>query len=259
MKLVLLIAAHIFVSSSYALADSPAFYKARPITTSQEEKYRYEAIPQNGNGKVDEQKEIIEMKYILSDNRISLESKIKYPGGHEITRIYMEPDGAFISGTKEIVKYSERHVQRDKISRDQSDERKVYSERHRGEKRIIKEFIVPKGKTLAVDASLLVLLRSFPFDQSKERDIFMIDFSQYSISVAVSQSAVENIRVPAGEFECYRMEVVVKLFIFRPKIIYWITKAKPHFLVKHEGKKSPFSPSYITYLTSINSLAMPQR
>jgi hypothetical protein len=56
--------------------------------------------------------------------------------------------------------------------------------------------------------------------------------------------------VPAGEFECYRIEMVVDLPIFHPKVINWISTQKPNFLVKYQGKKGPFTPSYITSLVS---------
>jgi len=102
----------------------------------------------------------------------------------------------------------------------------------------------------AVDGSLLVLLRSFPFNQGKEWNVFMVDFSGYAIKVAVRQAGMEKIAVPAGEFECYRIEVVVDIPIFHPKVTYWLSARKPNFLVKHQGKKGPFTPSYITSLVS---------
>jgi hypothetical protein len=101
---------------------------------------------------------------------------------------------------------------------------------------------------MAVDASLLGMLRSFPFEKNKAWDLFMIDFSQRSIRVTVRQSAIDTIEVPAGKFECYRMEVTINLFLFHPKITYWISKQEPHFLVKHHGKRGPFTPTYDTAL-----------
>ncbi len=102
----------------------------------------------------------------------------------------------------------------------------------------------------AVDGSLLVLLRSFPFSQGKEWNVFMVDFSGYAITVTIRQAGIEKVAVPAGEFECYRIEVVVDIPIFHPKVTYWLSARKPNFLVKHQGKKGPFTPSYITSLVS---------
>jgi len=44
--------------------------------------------------------------------------------------------------------------------------------------------------------------------------------------------------------------MVVDLPIFHPKVINWISTQKPNFLVKYQGKKGPFTPSYITSLVS---------
>jgi hypothetical protein len=128
----------------------------------------------------------------------------------------------------------------------------VYAKRRSGRGHKTREFDLPENKILAVDGSLLLLLRSFLFDQNREWKLFLIDFSQHSVSGTVRQAGVEIIRVKAGEFECYRMEVVIHAFVFRPKITYWITKMEPHFLVKHRGKIGPFTKTYITQLVSID-------
>jgi hypothetical protein len=96
----------------------------------------------------------------------------------------------------------------------------------------------------------LCRVRSFPFDKPREWRVFMVDFSNNKVTVTVRQTGVEKVTVPAGEFECNRIEVVVELFIIRPKITYWISRESPHFLVKHQGKKGPFTPTYVTDLVS---------
>ncbi|HET6461422.1 MAG TPA: hypothetical protein VFG29_11640 [Syntrophales bacterium] len=55
----------------------------------------------------------------------------------------------------------------------------------------------------------------------------------------------------AGTFDCYKMEVTVEIPIFRPHIIYWVTKKEPHFLVKSVGRRGPFTRYYATFLLSI--------
>jgi len=72
---------------------------------------------------------------------------------------------------------------------------------------------IPKGRTLAVEGSLLVLLRFFPYDSATRWDLFMIDFSGESVTASARQAGIERITVPAGEFPCYRMEVVIHTFI----------------------------------------------
>ena len=114
----------------------------------------------------------------------------------------------------------------------------------------MKEVHPPPDKELAVDGSLLALLRFFSFNAGRARNFFMLDFSGYSITVTVHQEAIEKISVPAGEFECYRLVAVVNIPVLKPKITYWLGTQKPHFLVKHEGKRGPFTPSYSTVLVS---------
>ena len=76
----------------------------------------------------------------------------------------------------------------------------------------------------------------------------MIDFSGRSVTATARQAGIERITVPAGEFSCYRMEILIHAFILSPTIVCWVTTEKPHFVVKNEGKRSLFGPKYITTL-----------
>lgn len=76
---------------------------------------------------------------------------------------------------------------------------------------------------------------------------FEEDSSAY-VSTIVSVKSYERITVPAGEFSCYRMEVLVHTFILSPTIVCWVTTEKPHFVVRSEGKRGIFTPKYITTL-----------
>ena len=90
-----------------------------------------------------------------------------------------------------------------------------------------------------------------PFEQGKEWNIFMVDFSTVTFTVTIHQAAKELVVVPAGAFDCYKMEAVVDIPVLHPTITYWITVAEPHFLVKHEGKRGPFTPEYTTSLIAV--------
>lgn len=210
------------------------------------EEYTYEAIPTKDKG--EDRKEFIEMRLIHSDQQIICNLNRRSSEAQEIIKIETSTDGKFRSATKDMIDNFGKYIHIAGIFRD---EEKVYVRQFSNGSPKTKEYSIPRGKPLAVDASLLLLMRVFPFDKNIEWDVFMVDFSQYSISVRVVQADIENIVVPAGEFECYRMEVIVKFFIFRAKIIYWITKKKPHFLVKHIGKRGPFTTSYTTSLVSV--------
>jgi hypothetical protein len=76
----------------------------------------------------------------------------------------------------------------------------------------------------------------------------MIDFSGRSVNATARQAGIERITVPAGEFLCYRIEVLVHTFILKPTIVCWVTIEKPHFVVKNEGKRGILTPKYITTL-----------
>jgi hypothetical protein len=208
------------------------------------EKYTYEAAPK---GKERTKTEIIEMEFIHSSEQTTCNQRILRPDGQEVIKIEMLPDGSFFSGTKYFMNELGKTIRTVRIVRENG---MVSVERHSEEKKEKKNIKLPSDKVLAIDASLLVLMRNFPFDQGSQWDVFMVDFSRQSVSVSVRQAGVEKVLVPSGEFECYRMEVTVKVFIFRPKIIFWITKTSPHFLVKHTGKRGPFTPEYITSLVS---------
>jgi len=78
----------------------------------------------------------------------------------------------------------------------------------------------------------------------------MIDFSGKAVAATARQTGIEPITVPAGEFSCYRMEVLIDTFILSPTIVCWVTTEKPHFVVKSEGKRGIFTPKYITALSS---------
>jgi hypothetical protein len=120
-----------------------------------------------------------------------------------------------------------------------------------GNGRKIRKLKIPENIPLAVDASLLYLLRSFPFDTEAQWRVFMVDFSGHSIRITARHTGTEMVIVPAGDFDCYRIEVTVNLPIFQPKILIWLTKSEPHFLVKHSGKRGPFTPKYETTLKTI--------
>jgi len=215
-----------------------------PTEELPKEKYTYEAAPK---GKKEAKNEIIEMEFFHSSEKTTCNQRILRSDGQEVIKIDMLPDGSFLQGTKYFMNENGKTIRTVRIVREKE---KVSVERHFEQKTEGKDIKLPSDKALAVDASLLVLMRNFPFDQGSQWDVFMVDFSRQSVSVSIRQAGVEKVILPSGEFECYRMEVVVKVFIFRPKIIFWITKTPPHFLVKHKGKRGPFTPEYITSLVS---------
>lgn len=211
------------------------------------EKYRYEAVPEGNQGA--SRKKSIEMDISRVDSQTTFTMKSVSAKEVEFIRLELDADHDFVSGVRNINHPSGKPKSEGSIWRKQQT---VYVKRVSGKKQKIREYDLPEDKPLVVDGSLLLLLRSFPFDQNREWKLFMVDFSQNSVSGVVRQAGVETIRVKAGEFECYRMELIVNAFIFRPKITYWISQMEPHFLVKHLGKIGPLTRTYNTQLVSID-------
>ncbi|MDH3197895.1 MAG: DUF3108 domain-containing protein [Candidatus Krumholzibacteria bacterium] len=131
--------------------------------------------------------------------------------------------------------------------------RLVVERRTGGEVRV-KAIDLPAGKPVAVDASALLFFRQLPLESPEKHEVFMVDFSQHTVNVDVRSRGLETVVVPAGTFGCYHLEVTVKVFVFRPKIHFWVTAEPPHFLVRHQGKRGPFTASFTTELTEIGGI-----
>jgi hypothetical protein len=206
------------------------------------EKYLYEAVPVTGEtGK----KETVEIEIRHSEKNIHYHAKILSLISHEEIRIETDKEGKFISGTRQVLSYDQGLRTEEKIWRDKD---KVFIEGDSAGK--LKTFTPVEDTGFAVDGSLLLLLRLFPFEKGEIWKVFMVDFSGNAITVEVHLAGREIITVPAGTFECYRMEVIVGIPLLRPRILYWLTKDEPHFLVKNVGKRGPFTDTYVTTLIS---------
>ena len=209
------------------------------------EKYYYEATSVKHQTP---QKNFVEMEFTLGEAGIEYHSRSISSGSSEEIFIQMDKEARFVSGIRRTRRSPDKAVHQDKIWRDRD---KVVVERHSEGGRKRRDLRLPPDEGLAVDGSLLALLRLFPFDEGRKWNLFMVDFSGYSITVSVFQDGRERIAVPAGEFECYRMVTVVNIPVFKPKITFWISTQKPHFMVKHRGRSGPFTPFYTTSLMAI--------
>ena len=206
--------------------------------------YEYEAFPVGRRGGAGE---LIEMRFEHSDGKISHASDIKHNDSREVISISAGEDGHFFSGTREVFDDSGRRRRKDSISRGNGG---VYIRHDFNAGSRTVERSIRADRVLAVDVSLLILLRSFNFDEPEKLDVFMVDFSGRSVFASVSLEDVEDVEVPAGKFRCYRMEVAVGLPVIRPRVTFWISVEKPHFMVKHSGRRGPFTPVYETLLLS---------
>jgi hypothetical protein len=92
---------------------------------------------------------------------------------------------------------------------------------------------------IAVDG-IAAVLRAFPFER-REFSTHLLSNEPRLYDVSFENRGRERVRVPAGEFECYRIEVdahlgalnIVKPFL--AKTTFWMTVEPPHFWVRYQG------------------------
>jgi len=201
------------------------------------ETYRYEAMPEGRQN----EKEETRLTFSFKEDSAEYTSTIVSAKSDERITLNMTKEGQLISGARSLLR-SPGGPTEEKIWRDED---KAYVEQA-GKK--VATLDIPEGSTLAVEGSLLVLLRFFPYGGATRRELFMIDFSGRSVKATARQAGTEIVTVPAGEFSCYRVEVLVHAFILSPTIVCWVTAEEPHIVVKSMGKRSLFGPVYITTL-----------
>lgn len=213
------------------------------------ELYRYTSF--QGAKLDDRAKETIFMTYDSANGRVMIFSKTLGKDSLQTVVITLTPQGTVVSATLESKTSPGGEIIQQ--SRIRKENRTVYVDVTHGQKKNIRRIGVPEGQEVAVDASLLYLMRQFPFDAGTGRRVFMVDFSGQFVTVSVSNKGTELVTVPAGEFPCYRMEALISLAFLKATITYWLTKSPPHFLVKHRGKKGPFTKTFTTVLDSIDA------
>ena len=230
------------------LLFNPASIVIGAELNSKTETYEYIAVPLKSGG--ESEKENISSRFYRNDSGLNYTSEVLSSEGREVIRIKMLKDGRFISAEKDVLNSSGVPEQKSSIL---TKEGSVYIKNINKNKEALKTDVLPKDRPFAVDGSLLVMMRLFPFGENKIWKIFMADFSGSFITVDLEMAGEEKISVPAGEFECYKMRITVNQFIFQPKIYFWISKQEPHFMVKHTGKRGPFTKTYSTSLISLGS------
>ncbi len=94
--------------------------------------------------------------------------------------------------------------------------------------------------TLAADG-IAGALRSLPFERSGPVEVHLLSNEPKLYQVSFEIRGQERVRVPAGEFQCYKVELVpglgvLNLFRFAiPKAYFWFTVEPPHYWVRYEG------------------------
>jgi len=206
------------------------------------ERYRYIAVPSRGDA--------VEVHDVRIDTTATgLAYRFGVTRGAESERgvVVTTTGGGFVSGWRTVTD-ADGGAATDSLWVEGGTLRLV--RRHDGETEV-KAIDLPADKTLAVDASALLWLRGFPFGSGEKRELFMVDWSGRTVDVDVHDRGLETIEVPAGTFACRRVEFVIRVLFFRPRITFWVAADPPRFLVRHRGKRGPFTPVFVTTLDRI--------
>jgi hypothetical protein len=222
---------------SACLAGGAVGAEAPPLR----EEYRYEARPLARPNEGEPKR--IALGIERRSDATALTLVTRSPEGTEEIRMAVDPPYAVRVATRRAERGGVT-VQDDEVRRDGE---RVQMESRRGGRTTRKTVTLP-DLPFAVDASLLLLGRSFVESDLTEQRVFMADFSRRTITILLRKRGTEEVTVPAGRFPCHRLEVVVRFLIFRAVITYWISVDPPHFLVKHVGRRGPFSATTMTQL-----------
>jgi hypothetical protein len=224
-------------AQGFVFADT---IESRPADKSSVEIYHYEAVAASK----EKNKEDIQLTLSFEGDSAEYASTIVSTKSDELITIKMTKEGHLISGVRSL-RRSPGGATEERIWRDG---KIAFVEQTSGPEGKTTQLDIPEGRTLAVEGSLLILLRFFPYDSATRWNLFMIDFSGKSITATARQAGIERVTVPAGEFSCYRMEILIHTLILSPTIVCWVTTEKPHFVIKSEGKRGILTPKYITTL-----------
>jgi hypothetical protein len=131
----------------------------------------------------------------------------------------------------------------------------VRFERRKGNGRLETSTLSIPPDTLAIEG-LAGILRFVPFDDRHPFDVHVLSNEPRVYSVTFEWRGNERVKTPAGEFDCYKIEMVPHLGVgnvFRPfltKTFFWFTVAPPHYWIRYTGPESgPDSRSIVMELT----------
>jgi hypothetical protein len=123
------------------------------------ERYLYEALPVAGEaGK----KETVEMEIRHNERNIHYQAMMSSLVFREEIRIETDKGGQFVSGTRQVLSYDQGLQAKEKIWREKD---KVFMQGNGGGK--LKTLSLAEDTEFAVDGSLLLLLRFFPFERGE--------------------------------------------------------------------------------------------
>jgi Protein of unknown function (DUF3108) len=109
--------------------------------------------------------------------------------------------------------------------------------------------------TLAIEG-LAGVLRFLPLDETRVFSAHVLSNEPRVYDVTFETRGKERVKTPAGEFECYKLEMVPHLGVlnlfrpFFPKTYFWFTVSSPHYWIRYEGPESgPGTPNIVMELS----------
>ncbi len=113
-----------------------------------------------------------------------------------------------------------------------------------------KEIPIPPGSLPACRGSLALMARALaPGGRGQVRRVLLVDLDGGTTRGTLTVRGPERVQTAAGPRDAIRVDLVLRLFIFRPTVHLWVAREPPHFLVRRAGKRSFFGPRYLTVLT----------
>jgi hypothetical protein len=117
----------------------------------------------------------------------------------------------------------------------------------------VKELRAPPD-TMTVEG-IAGILRFLPFDHWHPQTVHFLTNEPRLYEMKIEMKGKERVKTPAGEFECYTIELIPSLGVlnvirsFLPKARFWFSASQPHFWVRYEGPENgPGSPDIVTEL-----------
>jgi hypothetical protein len=105
-----------------------------------------------------------------------------------------------------------------------------------------KQISIPPD-TLTVEG-IAGVLRFLPFEQWRPFTAHFLTNEPQLYEMKFEMRGKERVKTPAGEFECYKIELVPQLGLlnalrpFLPRAYFWFSVAAPHFWVRYEGPEN---------------------
>lgn len=234
--------AYLALSWLVAVTNDPV----APPATNWQERYVYDTVRANDTSS--NRFEHVTMQFLTANDTLYTFYRSKHANGTDEINIRCGPDGSNVIARKRDFTPEGKRLSEGRIW---VEDGKVHAAQIVDGKTKKVRSHATDGKLVAADASMLALLRFFPFDKGNVRRIQIATFDRYFVTMELKQLGTEAIKVPAGTFECYKLEGIVDLYVTSIRTVYWINKSEPHFLVKYEGKRGIFlAPTYVTSLTA---------